>query len=117
MMSGLQVENKLFSRGMVAVLIAQFISALADNALLFAAIALLKSQLAPNWQIPLLQEFFVVAFILLAPFVGPFADGFPKGRVMLIANLLKLAGASAMVLGLNPFFCGELRWDRMTTTP
>ena len=102
MMSGLQVENKLFSRGMVAVLIAQFISALADNALLFAAIALLKSQLAPSWQIPLLQEFFVVAFILLAPFVGPFADGFPKGRVMLIANLLKLLGASAMVLGLNP---------------
>ncbi len=102
MMSGLQAENKLFSRGMVAVLIAQFISALADNALLFAAIALLKSQLAPNWQIPLLQEFFVVAFILLAPFVGPFADGFPKGRVMLIANLLKLLGASAMVLGLNP---------------
>ncbi len=95
-------SGQLFSRGMVAVLIAQFISALADNALLFAAIALLKSQLAPNWQIPLLQEFFVVAFILLAPFVGPFADGFPKGRVMLIANLLKLLGASAMVLGLNP---------------
>ena len=102
MMSGLQAENKLFSRGMVAVLIAQFISALADNALLFAAIALLKSQLAPNWQIPLLQEFFVVAFILLAPFVGPFADGFPKGRVMLIANLLKLLGASAMMIDLNP---------------
>jgi len=95
-------SDQLFSRGMIAVLIAQFISALADNALLFAAIALLKSQLAPNWQIPLLQEFFVVAFILLAPFVGPFADGFPKGRVMLIANLLKLLGASAMVLGLNP---------------
>ena len=95
-------SDQLFSRGMIAVLIAQFISALADNALLFAAIALLKSQLSPNWQIPLLQEFFVVAFILLAPFVGPFADGFPKGRVMLIANLLKLLGASAMVLGLNP---------------
>lgn len=95
-------SDQLFSRGMIAVLIAQFISALADNALLFAAIALLKSQLAPNWQIPLLQEFFVVAFILLAPFVGPFADGFPKGRVMLIANLLKLLGAAAMILGLNP---------------
>ena len=95
-------SDQLFSHGMIAVLIAQFISALADNALLFAAIALLKSQLAPNWQIPLLQEFFVVAFILLAPFVGPFADGYPKGRVMLIANLLKLLGASAMILGLNP---------------
>ncbi len=56
--------NPLYSRGMAAVLIAQFISALADNALLFAAIALLKSQFVAEWQIPLLQEFFVMAFIL-----------------------------------------------------
>jgi len=85
------------------VLIAQFLSALADNALLFAAIALLKSQQYPSWSIPFLQEFFVAAFILLAPFVGPFADGLPKGRVMLIANGMKLAGAGAMLAGLNPF--------------
>ena len=87
---------------MIAIYIAQFISALADNALLFAAIALLKSYAAPSWQIPMLQEFFVLAFILLAPFVGPFADGFPKGRVMLIANILKLLGAAAMFAGVNP---------------
>jgi LPLT family lysophospholipid transporter-like MFS transporter len=92
----------LISRVMVAVLLAQFISALADNALLFAAIALLKSQTAPAWQIPLLQEFFVLAFILLAPFVGPLADALPKGRVMLIANGLKFFGAAAMVSGLHP---------------
>ncbi|CAG0977803.1 Lysophospholipid transporter LplT [Methylophilaceae bacterium] len=95
-------ENGLFSRGMLAVLIAQFISALADNALLFAAIALLKSQMTEDWQIPLLQEFFVLAFILLAPFVGPFADSLPKGRVMLIANSLKFIGAAAMLSGLQP---------------
>lgn len=87
---------------MIAVLIAQFVSALADNALLFAAIALLKSQSAPNWQIPMLQEFFVIAFILLAPFVGPFADGFAKGRVMLVANCIKLIGATAMFLQVPP---------------
>jgi MFS transporter, LPLT family, lysophospholipid transporter len=87
---------------MIAIYIAQFISALADNALLFAAIALLKSYAAPSWQIPMLQESFVLAFILLAPFVGPFADGFPKGRVMLIANIIKLLGASAMFVGVNP---------------
>ncbi len=97
-------NNSLWSRGMIAVLIAQFLSALADNALLFAAIAILKAQLAPSWQIPMLQEFFVVAFIVLAPFVGPFADGFAKGRVMLVANTLKLLGASTMFLGLNPLF-------------
>lgn len=90
------------SRGMIAVLSAQFLSALADNALLFAAIALIKSYQAPNWQIPLLQEFFIIAFILLAPFVGPVADGNPKGRVMLIANILKLVGATAMFMGVNP---------------
>jgi len=96
------MKNSLTSRGMVAVLVAQFISALADNALLFAAIALLKSQAAPGWQTPLLQEFFVVAFILLAPFVGPFADTLPKGRVMLIANAMKFIGAAAMLAGLHP---------------
>lgn len=96
------VNNQLFSRGMIAVLIAQFVSALADNALLFAAIALLKSQSAPDWQIPMLQEFFVIAFILLAPFVGPFADGFAKGRVMLAANCIKLLGATAMFLQVPP---------------
>ena len=87
---------------MIAVLIAQFLSALADNALLFAAIALLKSQNAPDWQIPMLQEFFVIAFILMAPFVGPFADGFTKGRVMLVANCIKLLGATAMFLHVPP---------------
>jgi LPLT family lysophospholipid transporter-like MFS transporter len=96
------LHQSLTSRGMIAVLIAQFLSALADNALLFAAIALLLASQAPAWQIPLLQEFFVAAFILLAPFVGPFADGFPKGRVMLIANLVKLIGASTMLFGLDP---------------
>jgi LPLT family lysophospholipid transporter-like MFS transporter len=88
---------------LAGVLVAQFLSALADNALLFAAIALLKTQMYPSWSIPVLQEFFVAAFILLAPFAGPLADGLPKGRVMLIANGMKLAGAAAMLAGLNPF--------------
>lgn len=98
-------KQSLTSNAMLAVLTAQFLSALADNALLFAAIALLKSQAAASWQIPMLQEFFVVAFILLAPFVGPFADSYPKGRVMLIANTLKFTGAAAMLAGLNPLLC------------
>lgn len=90
------------NRGLYPVLAAQFISALADNALLFAAIALLKSASAPAWHTPLLQEFFVLAYIVLAPFVGPVADAWPKGRVMLAANSLKLAGALAMLWGASP---------------
>jgi len=103
-MSTMEYETRpLWTRGMVAVLIAQFVSALADNALLFGALALLKGQHYPDWAAPLLQEFFAGAYIILAPFAGPFADSMPKGRVMLIANGLKLAGALGMYLGLNPF--------------
>jgi LPLT family lysophospholipid transporter-like MFS transporter len=98
-----KIDLPLCSRGMIAVLGAQFFSALADNALLFGALALLKIRHYPDWSAPLLQEFFVAAYILLAPFAGPLADALPKGRVMLIANGLKLSGALAMCLGINPF--------------
>lgn len=98
----------LFSRGMSAVMIAQFLSAMADNALLFAAIALLKLNHAPDWLTPVLQEVFAVAFIILAPFVGPFADAIPKGRAMLIANTMKFLGAGAMLAGLNPLLAYNL---------
>ena len=97
------IVRDCWSRGMIAVLAAQFLSAMADNALLFGALALLRIDRYPAWTEPLLQEFFVGAYILLAPFAGPFADALPKGRVMLIANGLKLLGALGMWMGLNPF--------------
>ncbi len=90
----------IVSLGMMSVLVAQFLSALADNAILIAAIAILKLQGLPNL-VPQLQEAFVFPFILLAPFVGQISDNFSKGRVMLAANLLKLAGAIAMASGVN----------------
>jgi MFS transporter, LPLT family, lysophospholipid transporter len=95
--------GSLWSRGIVAVLAAQFLSALADNALLFGALALVRLEHYPDWVTPLLQEFFVTAYILLAPFVGPLADSFSKGRVMLLANGLKFVGALGMLAGVNPF--------------
>jgi len=88
--------------GFYIILAAQFFSALADNALLFAAIALLKDLHAPSWHTPVLQEGFVVSYILLAPFVGAFADSLPKGRVMFISNTIKLGGCIAMLAGINP---------------
>jgi LPLT family lysophospholipid transporter-like MFS transporter len=88
--------------GFYIILAAQFFSALADNALLFAAIALLKDMHAPAWHTPVLQEAFVVSYILLAPFVGAFADSLPKGRVMFISNTIKLGGCIAMLTGINP---------------
>lgn len=89
-------------RGFYVILAAQFCSALADNTLLFAAIELLKYRSAPSWQIPVLQQFFVLSFILLAPFVGPYADSLPKGKIMLISNSVKIVGCLALSLGLHP---------------
>ncbi len=88
--------------GFYIILAAQFLSALADNALLFAAIALLKDLHAPGWHTPVLQEAFIVSYIVLAPFVGAFADSLPKGRVMFVSNNIKIAGCIAMLLGVNP---------------
>lgn len=86
------------------ILMAQFLSALADNALLFAAISLLSELQAPKWHTPLLQQFFVISYIALAPFVGSLADAFSKGRVMFVSNSIKVIGSSAMMLGLQPLY-------------
>ncbi len=88
--------------GFYIILAAQFFSALADNALLFAAIALLKDLDAPSWHTPVLQEAFIFSYIVLAPFVGAFADSLPKGRVMFVSNNIKILGCIAMLLGINP---------------
>ena len=90
------------NRAFYTILLAQFLSALADNALLFAAIGLLLFFAAPEWFSPLLQTVFVVAYIVLAPLAGPFADALPKGRVMLIANTVKFSGCLIMLAGLHP---------------
>lgn len=97
------IVAKLSASPMIPVMVAQFFSAFGDNALLFATLALLKNQRYPDWTQPVLQMVFVVAYIILAPFVGQIADRFPKGRVMMLANGMKLLGALAICLGANPF--------------
>jgi MFS family permease len=92
------------TKGFYVLLAAQFLSALADNALLFAAIALLQEMQSPNWHKPLLLQFFVISYIVLAPFVGSFADALPKGRVMLISNGIKFFGSLAMLFGMPPLY-------------
>ena len=88
--------------GFYIIMAAQFFSSLADNALLVAAIALLIQADAPSWLTPYLKFFFVVSYVLLAPYVGAFADRLPKGQVMFIANTIKIVGCVAMLLGLDP---------------
>ncbi|HEY0489829.1 MAG TPA: lysophospholipid transporter LplT, partial [Telluria sp.] len=88
------------NRGFYTIMAAQFFSSLADNALLFVAIDLLISMNAPASLTPLLKLSFVLFYVLLAAFVGAFADSMPKGRVMFIANLIKIFGCALMVFQL-----------------
>ncbi|EPD8413531.1 lysophospholipid transporter LplT [Salmonella enterica subsp. enterica serovar Agona] len=103
MSESVRTNTSIWSKGMLSVIVAQFLSAFGDNALLFATLALLKAQFYPDWGQPVLQMVFVGAYILFAPFVGQIADSFAKGRVMMVANGLKLAGAAGICLGVNPF--------------
>jgi MFS transporter, LPLT family, lysophospholipid transporter len=89
-------------RGFSLVIGAQFASALADNALLIVAIALLTQQGLALWWAPLLKFGFMVAYVVLAPWVGPLADAFAKGRVMAAMNVVKMAGLILLAFGLHP---------------
>jgi MFS family permease len=90
--------------GFYTLITAQFLSAVADNALLFAAIALLHQLQAPSWHEPLLREFFIISYVVLAPFVGPFADALPKGRVMFLSNGIKFVGCALALVGVPPLY-------------
>jgi MFS family permease len=89
-------------RGFFTVMAAQFFSSLADNALFVAAVQLLRFNHAPEWQQAALVPLFALFYVVLAPYVGAFADSMPKGRVMLISNFIKVAGCVMMLLGTHP---------------
>jgi MFS transporter, LPLT family, lysophospholipid transporter len=81
---------------------AQFFSSLADNALFVAAVELLRTNGEPEWKSAALVPMFALFYVLLAPFVGAFADSQPKGRVMLMSNTVKVVGCLMMLFGVNP---------------
>ena len=88
--------------GFYIIMAAQFFSSLADNALLVAAIALLIQSDSPGWLTPYLKFFFVISYVLLAPWVGAFADRLPKGQVMFVSNTIKVVGCLMLLFGVNP---------------
>jgi hypothetical protein len=90
------------NKGFYIIMAAQFFSALADNALLIAAIAILRDMRAPAEYEPLLKTFFTVSYVALAAFVGAFADSMPKWRVMFISNGIKIFGCSLMFFHVHP---------------
>nr|WP_295083001.1 lysophospholipid transporter LplT [uncultured Roseateles sp.] len=89
-------------KGFSIIMSAQFFSSLADQALLVGAIELLKTNGSPAWQIPALGPMFALFYVLLAPFVGAFADAVPKGKVMFYSNLIKIFGCLMMLFGAHP---------------
>ncbi len=89
-------------RGFYTIMSAQFFSSLADNALFVGAVQLLRSSAAPEWQQAALVPMFALFYVILAPFVGAFADAMPKGKVMLISNTIKIVGCLMMLFGTHP---------------
>ncbi len=89
-------------RGFYTIMSAQFFSSLADNALFVGAVQLLRSSDAPEWQQAALVPMFALFYVVLAPFVGAFADAMPKGKVMLISNTIKIIGCLMMLFGTHP---------------
>ncbi len=95
-------------RGFYTIMTAQFFSSLADNALFVVAIELLRSHGAPEWQGAALVPLFALFYVVLAPFVGAFADAHPKGRVMFISNAIKIVGCLLMLGGTHPLLAYTL---------
>ena len=91
-------------RGFYTIMAAQFFSSLADNALLVVAIALLIDLHAPAYLTPMLKFVFVLFYVILAPFVGAFADAMPKGRVMFISNTIKIIGCGLLFIAAHQYF-------------
>jgi LPLT family lysophospholipid transporter-like MFS transporter len=89
-------------RAIRVVLGAQFFASLADNALLFVAIALLVERAAPTWMTPALKVSLYASYVLLAPYAGALADAFPKGRVMLLSTIVKLGACLLLAFNAHP---------------
>ena len=97
-----QPSHEPMKKGFFTIMAAQFFSSLADNALLVAAIELLKASNAPLWHVSALAPMFALFYVVLAPFVGAFADAYPKGQVMFVSNFIKVIGCLFMLFGGHP---------------
>jgi LPLT family lysophospholipid transporter-like MFS transporter len=100
--SGPQHIIKRMKSPLSALLFTQFLSAFADNMILFITLAMIKKYALPDFYIGVVQGAFLFAFVVLAPFVGAFADKNAKSQVLLIGNAIKAAGIGCLFAGLDP---------------
>ncbi|MGQ7277551.1 lysophospholipid transporter LplT [Brevibacillus thermoruber] len=98
-----------------ALYVTQFLSAFADNMILFVIANLLRENGFSPAMLALVSMSFFLPYIVLAPVVGPFADKHPKSVVLVIGNLIKALGvllllvtdhASILMLMLSYFTVG-----------
>lgn len=91
------------NKAVFKLLIAQFLTAFADNAILFTAFAMIAQEMqVGDWYRPALQASFLVAFVILAPWVGAYADRHIKRSVLGVGNAIKALGALLLILGIDP---------------
>jgi MFS family permease len=91
-------------RGFYTLMSAQFCSSLADQALFVAAVELIKTSGGPEWERAALVPIFALFYVVLAPWLGAFADAYPKRNVMFASNAIKIAGCVLMLSGAHPLF-------------
>ncbi len=98
-----QAGDSRMSRSLVLLLVAQFLSAFADNAVLFAVIEIIMQATdLPSWYKPALQAVFLLAFVIFAPWLGGFTDNHNKARVLIIGNGIKALGAGLLLFSTEP---------------
>ena len=97
------------NRDIYRVLLTQFLTAFADNAVLFTIITMVMHQSnIAGWYIPALQAAFLIAYILFAPWVGRYADSRFKRRVLFGANIIKAAGTVLLLVQIEPLIAYAL---------
>ena len=89
-------------RGFYILMSAQFFSSLADQALFVAAVELIKGAGGAEWQRAALVPIFALFYVILAPWLGAFADAYPKRNVMFVSNAIKVVGCVLMLIGTHP---------------
>lgn len=89
---------KTWMKPLQALYFTQFLSAFADNMILFVIANLLTENGFSVAMLALVTMAFFLPYILLAPIVGPFADKNPKSTVLVIGNLIKAVGVLLLLV-------------------
>lgn len=89
------------------VVLTQFLSAFSDNLNFFLVVGMVKRQGVddPDSYVTYIQMAILLAYVLLAPLVGAFADKKTKASVLLLGNAMKSVGIALLLCGVPPVLC------------